>query len=85
MSYHQRLFAANEEFISYEDAELSGSGLNDEEREVTSDTLPRWARARQRYSKRQMAYISPRLGLLNNLPMAVPFETRVQVFQMFIE
>ncbi|KGB75097.1 ubiquitin-protein ligase E3 C [Cryptococcus deuterogattii 99/473] len=67
----------------YEDAELSG--LNDEEREVTSDTLPRWARARQRYSKRQMAYISPRLGLLNNLPMAVPFETRVQVFQMFIE
>lgn len=83
MSYHRRSFAANEEFISYEDAELSD--LNDEEREVTSDTLPRWARARQRYSKRQMAYISPRLGLLNNLPMAVPFETRVQVFQMFIE
>lgn len=83
MFCHQRSFAADEGFISYEDAELSG--LNDEERDVTSDTLPRWARARHRYSKRQMAYISPRLGLLNNLPMAVPFETRVQVFQMFIE
>ncbi|WVQ75926.1 hypothetical protein IAR50_005561 [Cryptococcus sp. DSM 104548] len=67
----------------YEDVELSG--LNDTEHDVPDSSLPRWARARQRYSKRQLAYISPRLGLLNNLPMSVPFQTRLQVFQMFIE
>lgn len=31
-----------------------------------------------------MAYISPRLGLLNNLPMAVPFTTRLKIFRNFI-
>ncbi|WVO16628.1 hypothetical protein L204_104307 [Cryptococcus depauperatus] len=66
----------------YEDAELSGLTEQEEER---TDSLPRWARVRQKYSKRQMAYISPRLGLLNNLPMAVPFQTRLMVFRMFIE
>ncbi|TYJ56005.1 hypothetical protein B9479_003247 [Cryptococcus floricola] len=67
----------------YEDVELSG--LNDTEPEIPDSSLPHWARSRQRYSKRQLAYISPRLGLLNNLPMSIPFETRLQVFQMFIE
>ena len=32
-----------------------------------------------------MAYISPRLGLLNNLPMVLPFSTRLEIFQRFIE
>lgn len=36
-------------------------------------------------SRRQLAYIAPRLGLLNNLPMAVPFETRVDVFREFVK
>jgi hypothetical protein len=27
---------------------------------------------------------SPRLGLLNNLPMAVPFRTRLEVFRQFV-
>ncbi|WVQ83300.1 hypothetical protein IAT38_005439 [Cryptococcus sp. DSM 104549] len=66
----------------YEDAELSGAN-NEEVPDQSS--LPRWAIARQRYTKRQMAYISPRLGLLNNLPMTVPFQTRLNVFRMFIE
>lgn len=34
--------------------------------------------------QRELAYIAPRLGLLNNLPMAVPFETRVDVFRQFV-
>jgi ubiquitin-protein ligase E3 C len=57
----------------------------DEDSEMTTEELPRYARARQRWTKRQMAFISPRLGLLNNLPMAVPFQTRLQVFRQFVE
>lgn len=44
---------------------------------------PQWG---ARYTtRRQIAYISPRLGLLNNLPMAVPFQTRLEVFRQFIK
>lgn len=34
--------------------------------------------------KRQMAYHSPRLAVLNNIPFAVPFEARVSIFRNFI-
>lgn len=66
-----------------EDAKLTGEEENEED--VPENELPRWARARQKFSKRQLAYISPRLGLLNNLPMAVPFTTRLQIFRRFID
>ncbi|WVR04680.1 hypothetical protein IAU60_001691 [Kwoniella sp. DSM 27419] len=66
----------------FEDAELTA--ISQEELD-TATSLPRWARARQRFSKRQMAFLSPRLGLLNNLPMSVPFRTRLEVFRKFIE
>ncbi|KAK8847462.1 hypothetical protein IAR55_005320 [Kwoniella newhampshirensis] len=70
----------------YEDAELAGGNNDQEDVDMAAQSaqLPRWARARQRFTKRQMAYISPRLGLLNNLPMAVPFQTRLEVFRSFI-
>ena len=35
-------------------------------------------------SKRQISYLSPRLGVLNNIPFAIPFETRVAIFRHFI-
>ncbi|KAG8995219.1 hypothetical protein FRB94_009328 [Tulasnella sp. JGI-2019a] len=35
-------------------------------------------------SKRQMAYISPRLGILNNIPFAIPFSVRVEIFRDFV-
>lgn len=35
-------------------------------------------------SKRQAAYLSPRLAVLNNIPFAIPFETRVSIFRHFI-
>ncbi|RSH92214.1 hypothetical protein EHS25_008629 [Saitozyma podzolica] len=70
----------------FEDAELSLPDAEDEDSEMMNPgDLPRYARTRQRWTKRQMAYISPRLGLLNNLPMAVPFQTRLQVFRQFVE
>jgi len=47
--------------------------------------MPAWPRARRFLSKRQMAKISPRLGLLNNLPMTLPFGSRVQIMGGFIE
>jgi len=66
----------------YEDAKLSG--LMDEDEPMDALSLPRYARQRQKYSKRQMAHISPRLGLLNNVPMTVPFMTRLKIFKNFI-
>lgn len=35
-------------------------------------------------SKRQVSYLSPRLGVLNNIPFAIPFEVRVSIFRHFI-
>jgi len=35
-------------------------------------------------SRRQIAFLSPRLGLLNNIPFVIPFETRVSVFRQLI-
>ncbi|KAG8973411.1 hypothetical protein FRC05_008802 [Tulasnella sp. 425] len=35
-------------------------------------------------TKRQMAYISPRLGVLNNIPFAIPFNVRVEIFREFV-
>ena len=71
----------------FEDAELALPNANEEESEavLAAGQIPHWALARQRFSKRQMAYISPRLGLLNNLPMAVPFQTRLEVFRQFVQ
>ncbi|KAI9264431.1 hypothetical protein BY458DRAFT_556842 [Sporodiniella umbellata] len=36
-------------------------------------------------SKGRLALISPRLGLLNNIPFVVPFEQRVEIFRQFIQ
>ncbi|KAG6876550.1 hypothetical protein C0992_012473 [Termitomyces sp. T32_za158] len=36
------------------------------------------------YSKRQLAHLSPRLGVLNNIPFAIPFDVRVSVFRHFV-
>ncbi|KAF8805019.1 HECT-domain-containing protein [Phlegmacium glaucopus] len=35
-------------------------------------------------SKRQIAVMSPRLGILNNIPFAIPFEVRVSIFRHFV-
>jgi len=35
-------------------------------------------------SKRQIASISPRLGILNNIPFAIPFAVRVSIFRHFV-
>jgi ubiquitin-protein ligase E3 C len=35
-------------------------------------------------TKRTIADLSPRLGVLNNIPFAIPFEARVNIFRSFI-
>ncbi|KZT24637.1 HECT-domain-containing protein [Neolentinus lepideus HHB14362 ss-1] len=35
-------------------------------------------------SKRQVAKLSPRLGVLHNIPFAIPFEIRVSIFRHFV-
>ena len=69
--------------VSFEDAELTFPGAAEGASGVRR--VPQWEQARQRFSRRQMAFISPRLGLLNNLPMAVPFQIRLEAFREFVE
>ncbi|KAG8852075.1 hypothetical protein FRB91_007040 [Serendipita sp. 411] len=38
----------------------------------------------RKLTKRELAYLSPRLGILNNIPFAIPFESRVSIFRSFI-
>ncbi|KAI0771097.1 HECT-domain-containing protein [Trametes elegans] len=45
---------------------------------------PDEGRASASMSKRQIAYLSPRLGVLNNIPFAVPFDVRVGIFRQFV-
>ena len=65
----------------FEDAQLDQVDMHEDRSGNVSLVL---GRRRQRFSKRQIAYISPRLGLLNNLPMAVPFVTRLEAFRQFV-
>ena len=37
------------------------------------------------FTRRSIAELSPRLGVLNNIPFAIPFEARVKIFRTFIE
>jgi len=35
-------------------------------------------------TRRTLADLSPRLGVLNNIPFAIPFDARVKIFRSFI-
>ncbi|KAF8322685.1 HECT-domain-containing protein [Clavulina sp. PMI_390] len=60
--------------------------LDDPMELLRSSRFPRagFGSSRRVLSKREMAFISPRLGILNNIPFAIPFNTRVEIFQQFI-
>lgn len=53
----------------YEESQMS---------QETTGTAPRYL------SKRQIAQLSPRLGVLNNIPFAIPFDVRVSIFRGFV-
>ncbi|KAK0207871.1 HECT-domain-containing protein [Desarmillaria ectypa] len=50
-----------------------------EEQALSDDPVPTKAP-----TKRQMAHMSPRLGVLNNIPFAIPFDVRVSIFRNFV-
>ncbi|KAF9234160.1 HECT-domain-containing protein [Melanogaster broomeanus] len=53
-----------------------------EEQQVDETAIPRVSSRRQRA---HLSRLSPRLGVLNHIPFAIPFETRVLIFRRFIE
>ncbi|TFY75116.1 hypothetical protein EWM64_g8895 [Hericium alpestre] len=36
-------------------------------------------------TKRQISFLSPRLGVLHNIPFAIPFDVRVSIFRSFVQ
>ncbi|KAL8279266.1 hypothetical protein RQP46_008303 [Phenoliferia psychrophenolica] len=76
----------------FEDEKLEAEGDADEAPAARhwdeGDDEPSRAGAHARnnaLSKRQLAFISPRLGVLNNIPFVIPFENRVAIFRQFIQ
>lgn len=56
--------------------------LRYEEQQVDDSVAPRFS-ARRRVAC--FPRLSPRLGILNNIPFAIPFETRVLIFRRFVQ
>lgn len=58
-----------------------------EDEEAAQREARRWraAAGRTRRSQRNLAFLSPRLGVLNNIPFVIPFEQRVAIFRTFVE
>ncbi|KAJ7260134.1 HECT-domain-containing protein [Mycena rebaudengoi] len=52
--------------------------------EVATHEEAQVALAEKSLSARELAYFSPRLGILNNIPFAIPFFTRAAIFQRFV-
>ncbi|KAF8527427.1 HECT-domain-containing protein [Hysterangium stoloniferum] len=65
-----------------EAAVLEEQTLSNGDSEVTVISNSR--HRRNGLSPRQIAHLSPRLGILNNIPFAIPFEVRVEIFRHFI-
>ena len=57
----------------------------DDESVNDNDLLRTRSRSGPRAFKKLIAHLSPRLGVLNNIPFALPFETRVAIFRMFVD
>ncbi|KAF9647283.1 HECT-domain-containing protein [Thelephora ganbajun] len=66
----------------FEEQQLSENG--EETGESSSYTSRLSLKPSRSLSKRQVAYLSPRLAVLNNIPFAIPFETRVSIFRHFV-
>ncbi|KAL1411472.1 ubiquitin-protein ligase (E3) [Vanrija albida] len=80
-------FAPDNFWVMQTDLQGFVQAVKDEDHELSGESEEHHdgPRFRTRHlSRRQLAFSSPRLGLLNNLPMAVPFNTRLQVFREFV-
>ena len=66
----------------FEEQQMSENG--EEIEESSSFTSRPSLKPSRLLSKRQVAYLSPRLAVLNNIPFAIPFEARVSIFRHFV-
>ena len=66
----------------FEEQQMSENG--EEMEEPSSFTSRPSLKPSRLLSKRQVAYLSPRLAVLNNIPFAIPFEARVSIFRHFV-
>lgn len=74
--------------VIYEDQQLdAGDEPVQPERSIWDDGEedPHRRGSKANLTKRQMSFISPRLGVLNNIPFVLPFENRVQIFRQFVD
>ena len=53
--------------------------------EYSLENDPEQQQRRRQPSKTKLALLSPRLGVLNNIPFVIPFEQRVEIFRMFVQ
>ncbi|KDE07226.1 hypothetical protein MVLG_02449 [Microbotryum lychnidis-dioicae p1A1 Lamole] len=69
------------------DEENAAHGPSHDDNDARGGVLSRrpHPRSSANLSKRQMSFISPRLGVLNNIPFVIPFETRVAIFRQFVQ
>ncbi|RDB26515.1 hypothetical protein Hypma_005662 [Hypsizygus marmoreus] len=65
----------------FEEQQLSSSPTSSPS---PTPALPSSRPSTRTYTKRQLAYLSPRLGILNNIPFAIPFDVRVSIFRHFV-
>lgn len=66
----------------FEEQQMSGDG--EEMAESLSHLSRPLLKPSRSLTRQQVAYLSPRLGVLNNTPFAIPFETRVSIFRHFV-
>ena len=66
----------------FEEQQMSEDGEEMEEPSLYASRPP--LKPSRSLTKRQVAYLSPRLAVLNNIPFAIPFETRVSIFRHFV-
>ncbi|BGP20322.1 hypothetical protein JCM10213_002049 [Rhodosporidiobolus nylandii] len=98
-SFVQTAVYEDERLSASPDASSSGAGapvaMDTDSDEEEDEFLPRRRRLPRQQSraqsarsavlsKRQMALVSPRLGVLNNIPFVIPFETRLSIFRQFV-
>ncbi|KAL0097797.1 hypothetical protein J3Q64DRAFT_1073333 [Phycomyces blakesleeanus] len=53
--------------------------------EYSLEDEPRQPGLRQSIPKGKLSIVSPRIGLLNNMPFVIPFEDRVKIFKAFVD
>lgn len=69
--------------IDNDSHDQQASATPPERTSISSRLASHRIRGKRGLSARSLAYLSPRLGVLNNIPFVIPFEVRVEIFHQF--